>query len=132
MEDADEPLPTGRLTRSRSQRLSRKKSARQRAEEDGYIDVANSEPPGSSEDELMEEAPSTPAGDDGDNNEEPDTGPRTYGLRVRKQVNYAIPPPIEEMRPPPKSAGERRNKGMGPSGVQGHRAVEMPGHSESC
>ena len=43
VEDADEPLPTGRLTRSRVQRLSCKKSARQRAEDDGYIDVANSE-----------------------------------------------------------------------------------------
>ena len=70
-------------------------------------------PPGSSENELVEEAPPNPPGDDDDNNEEPDTGPRTYGLRVRKQVNYAIPPPIEEMRPPPKSAGERRNKGKG-------------------
>ncbi|KAL5530834.1 YTA7 [Sanghuangporus sanghuang] len=113
VDDADESHPTGRLTRSRSQRLARK-SARQRAEEDGYIDVGDAEVPGSSEDELMEEAPSTPPGDD-DNNEEPDTGPRTYGLRARKQVNYAIPPPIEEMQPP-KAAGERRSKGKGRHG----------------
>ena len=112
VEDADEPLPTGRLTRWRAQRLSRKKSARLRAKEDGYIDVANSESSGSPENKLMEEAPPTPPGDDDDNNKGPDTGPRTYGLRAHKQVNYAVPPPIEEMQLP-KSAGEPRNKGKG-------------------
>ena len=81
VEDADEPLPTGRLTRWRAQRLSRKKRARLRAKEDGYIDVANSEPRVSSENDLMQEALPTSPGDDNDN-EEPDTGSRTYGLRA--------------------------------------------------
>ena len=134
VEDVDEPLPTGRLKRSQAPRLSCKKSARQRAKEDGYIDIANSEPPGSSEKELMEEAPSTPPGDDGDNNEEPDTGPRTYGLRSHKRVNYAIPPPIEEMRPTkvPVNDETRARSAMDPGGMQRHRAVGIHGHAGSC
>ncbi|EJD00736.1 AAA-domain-containing protein [Fomitiporia mediterranea MF3/22] len=134
-DDADEPPPTGRLTRARS-RLTRKKSARERAEEDGYTDVGDADAPGSSEDELMEEAPSTPVDDD-NNEEEPDTGPRTYGLRARtKQVNYAIPPPLEEMRPPEvkrskASKGKgRAGPGWSANGTVLSRYMGMPGPAD--
>ena len=66
-------------------------------------------------------------------NEEPDTGPRAYGLRAHKQVNYAIPLPIEEMRHPkvPVNDETRARGAVDAGGVQRHRAVEIHGHSGS-
>ena len=79
----------------------------------------------------MEEAPSVPPGDDGDNSEEPDNGPRTLSLRARKQVNSAIP--IEEMQPPKVLVNDetRERATVDPGGLQRHRAVEIHGHARS-
>ena len=103
VEDVDEPLPTGRLKRSQAPRLSCKKSARQRAEEDGYIDVANSEPPGSSEGELMEEALSSPPGDDGERG----------GRHRPENVRSPSPQASELCR---SATGDRQGKGKGRHG----------------
>ncbi|KAL1702957.1 hypothetical protein EV121DRAFT_209023 [Schizophyllum commune] len=56
-----------------------------------------------------------------DDDEEDESNGRTYSLRQRQRINYAIPPPLEELpRPPPRNANRdtyRRNrpkpKGLG-------------------
>ncbi|KAJ3535003.1 hypothetical protein NMY22_g6683 [Coprinellus aureogranulatus] len=50
---------------------------------------------------------------------EDDNDGKPYALRQRAKINYAIPPPIEEMtRPPPKPASRNTNRG-GPKGRRG-------------
>ncbi|ESK87512.1 aaa family atpase [Moniliophthora roreri MCA 2997] len=49
--------------------------------------------------------------------EEPETDGKPYALRQRQKVNYAIPPPLEEMvRPPPKPTKSAFNRRTGPGG----------------
>jgi hypothetical protein len=45
-----------------------------------------------------------------------DDAPRTYGFRKRKQVNYALPPPLEELRAPPPKPAPRKGRGAGGGG----------------
>ncbi|KAH9941140.1 AAA-domain-containing protein [Epithele typhae] len=101
---------------SRATRSSRRtrSSANNEEDEDGYVDEPSS---GSADGEgSLDEAPVTspePAMDvdvdadadgegDGDGDGEPETDGKPYSLRQRAKINYAIPPPIEEMRAPPK------------------------------
>ncbi|KAI5120735.1 hypothetical protein M0805_006441 [Coniferiporia weirii] len=110
-DDAAPPAPGGRLTRAAARRLTRK-SARQRADEGGYEDGVEHDGPGSSEDELMDDVHTTPEPE-----MEEDAGPRQYRLRTRKNINYAIPPPLEEMTlQPPTKGGSRPSKGKGRAG----------------
>ena len=46
---------------------------------------------------------------EGDADVEPEQDGKPYSLRQRTKINYAIPPPLEEMRAPPKprAAGSR-------------------------
>ena len=58
---------------------------------------------------------------------------RPYSLRQRAKINYAIPPPIEETKPPPKSkpanrggARTRRGPGWSATGAELSRWMGMP------
>ncbi|THH05437.1 hypothetical protein EW145_g4792 [Phellinidium pouzarii] len=113
-DDAALGAPSGRrLTRSATSRLTRK-SARQLADEGGYEDGADLDGPGSSEEELLDDdvhtSPSPePTAEEASN-------PKQYKLRKRKHVNYAIPPPLEEVQLPPSKAGSKPNRGKGRAG----------------
>ncbi len=123
--------PTQRLTRSRSTRI---KNSRQRDEDDVYDATADHEEdqPGSSEyDEADHTSPEPePEADlDGDidaDGEPDDDGAngvvalddgdgKPYAFRRRtKQINYAIPPPLEEVRPV--KGPSKQSKGKGRAG----------------
>lgn len=104
-----------RVTRSLSQRITRK-SAQQLADENGYIDELNNhDPPGSSEDEVMDDDVRTTPSPEPDGDME-DGAPKQYRLRTRKAINYAIPPPIEELPPPPEKSKSKSSKGKGRAG----------------
>ena len=95
---------------SRSSRLNRK-SARQLKEEEGYEDGEDADAPGSS-DEEMDVVHTTP---EPEQEIEEETNGRPYALRTRtKQINYAIPPPLEETIP--LKGQSRPNKGKGRQG----------------
>lgn len=120
-----------RITRSSSRRITRR-SAKQAAEDDVYDEAADPDAPGSSEDEL--DAVHTTPSPEPEPGVEEDTEPKTYSFRRRtKQINYAIPPPIEEMvRPPPKGAakpskGKGRAVGWSATGAELSRYMGMPG-----
>lgn len=121
-----------RITRSSSRRITRK-SQRQLEDEDGYEAPADADADahGSSDDE-MDAAHTTPSPEP-----EEEAGPKTYSFRRRtKQINYAIPPPIEEMaRPPPKAAhrpnkGKARGPGWSANGTELSRYMGMPGPAD--
>ena len=125
----------GRLTRrssgrsrtqassSRPKRLSTRhtrSSVRNDEDEDGYVDEPSS---GTADGEgSIDEAPVTspepePDADgdadaEGDVDQEQEQDGKPYSLRQRAKINYAIPPPLEEMRPPPKPR---------PGGSRSHR-----------
>lgn len=102
---------SSRSTRNRLSTRRTRSSARNADEDDGYVDEPSS---GSADGEgSMDEAPVTspepePDADadgeadaEGDADPEPDNDGKPYALRQRAKINYAIPPPLEEMRPPP-------------------------------
>lgn len=114
----------GRLTRSKGSKLRSMRSRRKEDEGNGYVDDGGDG--GSSEDEGHQ----TPIDDD-DLIEEP--GSKRV-LRARKRVNYAIPPPLEEMpqppnqasRPKPNRGGSRRGPGWSANGTVLSRYMGMP------
>lgn len=74
---------------------------------EGSIDEA----PGTSDLEVQHEPEQQPEPDE----EEPDDG-KPYSLRQRQPVNYAIPPPLEDLPAPPrKNAGKNTRNGYGGS-----------------
>jgi hypothetical protein len=81
------PLPSKRVTR---------RNARTRHEEDGYEvgidDEADAD--GSVDEDIDPDAPHTSPSPEP---EEGEDGTKTYKLRKRPPVNYAIPPPLEDM-----------------------------------
>ena len=118
-----QPRPSSsRPSRSRLARRTRS-SAHDDDEEEGYVDDPSS---GSADgDGSLDEAPVTPpeeldadadADADGDADPEPEQDGKPYALRQRAKINYAIPPPLEEMRPPPKPrSGPNRSHGRNAS-----------------
>lgn len=79
------------------------------ADADGSLDDA----PQSSDLELEPEPEPEPE-------PEVDNDGKPYALRQRKDINYAIPPPLEEMqKPPPKQAGGRNGGRNGAGGGKG-------------
>lgn len=93
-----------RITRGSSRRITRK-SRRQLEGEDVFEVPEDADAHGPSEDEL-DAAHTTPSPE-----LKEEARPKMYSFRRRtKQINYAIPPPIEEMACPPKVAS-RLNKG---------------------
>lgn len=96
-------------------------------DEDVYIDESGSS--SGSADASLDEAPGTtpePEHDDldadgdadaeGEPDQEPEQDGRKYALRRRVKINYAIPPPLEEMKEPapkPRSFGRTNSRGGG-------------------
>lgn len=114
--DVDPAAPGVRMTRSLSRRIT-KKSAQQLVDENGYIDEPNShDAPGSSEDEMMDDDVHTTPSPEPEGDMEDDAEPKQYRLRTRKNINYAIPPPLEEMPPPPTKNRPKANKGKARAG----------------
>ncbi|KAG8218228.1 AAA-domain-containing protein [Butyriboletus roseoflavus] len=131
------PDPPGRMTRAKSRAITKS--------DEGYIDEPPSEE--SDADGSLEDAPHTSSDleADADAEGEPDFDAegepdlevqddgRPYALRQRAKINYAIPPPIEETRPPPKSrplnrggARTRRGPGWSATGAELSRWMGMP------
>lgn len=106
-----------RLTRARSGKRTR--SVAQDDADDGYVDQGSSgsQSAGDSFDDAPKTSPEPePEPElDGDADAEGDldmgeSDGRPYALRQRAKINYAIPPPLEEMRPPsPKRPAPRNN-----------------------
>ncbi|KAG5635659.1 hypothetical protein H0H81_010495 [Sphagnurus paluster] len=116
--------PTGPSDRAR--RSTRRNAGRASPEED-YVDHPSS-CASADADGSIDDAPQT---SDMEPEPEPDPEPepeeegdgKPYALRQRQRINYAVPPPLEEMRkPPPKPSGGGRNggRGAGYNGGGGH------------
>ncbi|KAI0637541.1 AAA-domain-containing protein [Trametes polyzona] len=118
-----------RASTSQKKRVSTRRtrsSARNDEDEDGYVDEPSS---GSADgDGSLDEAPATspePELDadadadgegDADGDAEPENDGKPYALRQRAKINYAIPPPLEEMRAPapkPRPGTSRSHRGHG-------------------
>jgi len=125
----------GRSTRTDAQRAARqarraRRSAKVEQEEDGYVDEEQSP---SSPDGDFDDAPRTSSdvedmGVDVDGEGDADEGEqegRPYALRQRAKINYAIPPPLEEMRPISKAGGGRGGRNGGGGG--GRNGAARPG-----
>ncbi|KAH9928867.1 uncharacterized protein B0H18DRAFT_874349 [Fomitopsis serialis] len=129
---------TSRQTRKRTGKRATRQSARGQRDDEGYEDVASS---GSADaDGSFDDAPHTSPdpeldGDadaegevdvDGEAGQEPEQGDRPYLLRQRTKINYAIPPALEEMRPPqpkPRSNGNQAKGRHGKAKVPGWSAT---------
>ncbi|KAI6119221.1 AAA-domain-containing protein, partial [Pisolithus croceorrhizus] len=125
-----------------SGRISRQPQPAERDE--GYVDQGSD---GSSSDAeaSLANAPrtSSDAGLDQDAEGEPDPDAegeleveqdgRPYALRRRTRINYAVPPPLEELKPPPPRSrtmgtrgGKRRGPGWSASGAELSRWMGIP------
>lgn len=126
---------------SMSTRRTRSSHNREQESEDGYVDEPSS---GSADADGSLDATATspdpePEGDvdgegdaDGDGEVEQEAGQdgRPYALRQRVKINYAIPPPLEEMRPPPKNNRPTGGRANGRSGGGfGNGRSKAPGWS---
>ncbi|GBE79053.1 Uncharacterized AAA domain-containing protein [Sparassis crispa] len=127
---------TSRSTRSRTRRT--RQGVRDQDEEEAYVDDPSSaslDAEGSL-DEAIRTTPEPEADEDADaegdvdadGDIEQEQDGRPYALRQRVKINYAIPPPLEDMRPPTKSraGGNRsigRNGGGGKSKAPGWSAT---------
>lgn len=141
----------GRLTRrsgtrpqASSSRVTRRMSARKPRsngqtphDEEGYVDEGSSgsvDADGSFDDAVRTSSEPEPDDDidadgepdiEGDLEPEPEQDGRPYALRQRAKINYAIPPPLEEMPQPPKP----RSGGGRASGRTGGGGRKVPGWS---
>ncbi|OJT10605.1 hypothetical protein TRAPUB_12904 [Trametes pubescens] len=118
-----QPQASGSQKKRMSTRRTRS-SAHDDEDEEGYVDEPSS---GSADgDGSVDDAPATspePEVDvdadgegDADGDGEAETDGKPYSLRQRTKINYAIPPPLEEMRaPPPKPrpGASRAHRGHG-------------------
>jgi hypothetical protein len=129
------PTSNGR-SRTDAQRAARqarraRRSAKAEQEEDGYVDEEQSpsSPDGEFDDaphtsEDLEDADVDVDVDEGDGGEAEQEG-KPYALRQRAKINYAIPPPLEEMRPVAKAGGGRAGRNGGGGG--GRNGGARPG-----
>ncbi|KZT35228.1 AAA-domain-containing protein [Sistotremastrum suecicum HHB10207 ss-3] len=119
----------------RQEKKEKKKSARELHEEQGYDD-GDADADGSpdlDEDEIVVTSPDPPSPlpPPRKRTPPPKAGPRGYALRKRGNINYAIPPALEDMiipaagRPKPKAKG-KRGLGWNVSGAELTRALGMP------
>lgn len=145
LQDAVNGTAGGRLSRrggTRQSKRTKSRKIRQTAQEqhddDIYVDDNSStgsadadgsldDGVGTSSDIDLEDPPPDPAADS--SHEDAQDG-RTYSLRQRAKINYAIPPPLEEMSAPPrgKAASNRVN---GRNGLANGRRAKPPGWSAS-
>lgn len=109
----------------RARRLSRRNAARQQEEADVYVQHTSSaasnesfdDAPHMSSDDLEMDAEGEP---EEPMEQEPEGDGKPYSLRQRQKINYAIPPPLEEMsKPPPKP---NKSGGGGRSGWHGGKS----------
>lgn len=105
----------------RARRLSRRNARQDQDDGDVYVHETSS---GASVDAdgSFDDAPHTSSDADADADadgeieieQEPEGDGRPYALRQRAKINYAIPPPLEEMpKPPPKRTGGGGRNGYG-------------------
>ncbi|THH02226.1 hypothetical protein EW026_g610 [Hermanssonia centrifuga] len=127
-----------RRTSSRPNNTRRtRSSAKGEQDEDIYVDEPGSS--SASADGSIDDAPGTSpepehgdldaegeADAEGEIDQEPEQDGRKYALRQRAKINYAIPPPLEEMRPPPKPRNVSR-----PNARFGGNRIKAPGWSAS-
>lgn len=111
------------------------------ADADGSVDE-NEDAMGTSDLEVTLEPEPEP---EPEPEQEVDNDGKPYSLRQRQKINYAIPPPLEEMpRPPPKTNGNRnggsrggpgkgrRGPGWSASGAELGRWMGMGGDDSVC
>jgi ATPase family AAA domain-containing protein 2 len=125
---------TRNSTRAQPMRRTRS-SAKREMEDEGYVDRPSSEGDEDA-DASFENAPETDpedlddadadadadgdviidGGDEGEVEEDIDPGGRPYGLRKKPKINYAVPLPLEEIKPapPPKRTAKRSTARKGP------------------
>ncbi len=116
-----------------SKRRMTRNSARAGYEDENYVDHPSSL--GSADgDGSLEDAPRTSSDLDIEPDPEPEPEPepeddgKPYSLRQRQPINYAIPPPLEELpKPHPRQPMGRSNKG----GLHGGHKKRGPGWSAS-
>ncbi|KDR71037.1 hypothetical protein GALMADRAFT_75355 [Galerina marginata CBS 339.88] len=111
----------------RSQRLSRRNASRvDKSEQDIYHPGHESSGASADADGSLDDAPQTSSDIEPEPEPEPepemeeevDDG-KPYALRQRKEINYAIPPPLEEMGKPPPRQGGAKNGGRNGGGGGG-------------
>ena len=114
---------------------NKRRSAKAEEEDGGYVDEPHSP---SSPDGEFDDAPHTSSDleveVDGDGEADQDGGEagqdgRPYALRQRSKINYAIPPPLEEVRPTKGPGGRGRTGGSGKSSGSRPGARRGPGWS---
>ncbi|KAF7969130.1 hypothetical protein HWV62_28250 [Athelia sp. TMB] len=133
------PPPIDPKEKQKADRLARiaKRTAAQEQNDPGYVDEPIS--PSSHEGDF-DDAPRTSSDLDGegevdvDVEGEADAGDaeqegRPYALRKRAQINYAIPPPLEDLKAPPKPSGSRGRNAGGKSGGARPNGKRGPGWS---
>ncbi|KAF8972102.1 hypothetical protein BDZ97DRAFT_1752715 [Flammula alnicola] len=112
----------------RSQRVLRRNAARgsKGEEEDFYNPEHTSSGASADADGSLDDAPQTSSDLEPEPEPEPAPEPeeegdgKPYAFRQRKEINYAIPPPLEEMpKPPPRQAGGRNAGKTGGGGGKG-------------
>ena len=159
-EDDEQPKPSIRSRRSRTtpqsagytpsatdlpRHMTRAKSRAITKSEEVYVNESSEE--SDDADGSLEDAPHTSSDleADADAEGEPDFDAegepdleiqddgRPYALRQRAKINYAIPPPIEDTKPPPKNrptnrsgARSRRGPGWSATGAELSRWMGMP------
>ena len=110
----------------RSRRLTRRTAARVDQEEDFFPEPHTSSGASADADGSLDDAPHTSSDIEPEQEPELEHEPepeeevdgRPYALRQRQKINYAIPPPLEDMpKPAPKSAAGRSG---GRAGYHGH------------
>lgn len=121
------PIPNGNRKQQARQRPSRRLTRRSsrsaaRAPSDDFQPMtsspASADAEGSTDDVASDlDIQPEPEPEPEPEEEEPDDG-RPYSLRQRQPVNYAIPPPLEDLPPPPQ--GPKRIGPHGRSGRSGH------------
>lgn len=115
-EHGDEEEIQVETTSKRTRRITRR-MAKQEQEDDGYVDDPDVDADGSTDPEEIDDiGPDTSdsTGGEADHDNEGGVEGKTYSFRRRtKQINYAIPPPLEEVRP---IKGPARSKGKGRAG----------------
>ncbi|THH29570.1 hypothetical protein EUX98_g4627 [Antrodiella citrinella] len=125
-------------TRNNSRRSTRQ-NAHDPEDDDNYVEASDAS--ADADGSMDDAAPSSPDADaepdedldgglvedgDGDGDVVIQENDRPYALRTRAPVNYAIPPPIEDMAEPPRRGGPSR-----PNGRYGGNKRKGPGWSAS-
>ncbi|KAI6160935.1 hypothetical protein EDD17DRAFT_1828444, partial [Pisolithus thermaeus] len=113
--------------REQQQKRSSRNTRRSAAERDeGYVDQ------GSDDAGLDQDAEGEPD-PDAEGELEVEQDGRPYALRRRTRINYAVPPPLEELKPPPPRSrtmgtrgGKRRGPGWSASGAELSRWMGIP------